>query len=109
MPSPTSTASCGWAKPGPETAIITAEAQTVSVCMDRTDNSIAVLKDRLGMTEEQVIHLAVPGSQDNAMTTAAQAIVAYPNVKKWLIAAATTMAFSASCGRSSRPATLPTT
>jgi len=77
----------GWAKPGPETAILTAEAQTVSVCMDRTDNAIAVLKDRLGMTEEQVIHLAVPGSQDNAMTTAAQAVVAYPAIKKWLIAA----------------------
>jgi L-arabinose transport system substrate-binding protein len=76
----------GWAKPGPETAIITAEAQTVSVCMDRTDNAIAVLKDRLGMTDEQVIHLAVPGSQDNAMTTAAQAVVAYPAVQKWLIA-----------------------
>ena len=76
----------GWGKPGPETAIITAEAQTVSVCMDRTDNAIAVLKDRLGMTEQQVIHLAVPGSQDNAMTTAAQAMVAYPSVQKWLIA-----------------------
>ena len=55
--------------------------------MDRTENSIAVLKDRLGMTEEQVIHLAVPESQDNAMTTASQAIIAYPNVKRWLIAA----------------------
>jgi L-arabinose transport system substrate-binding protein len=77
----------GWGKPGPETAIITAEAQTVSVCMDRTENAIAVLKDRLGMTDKQVIHLAVPGSQDNAMTTAAQAVVAYPGVKKWLIAA----------------------
>jgi len=77
----------GWPAPGPETAIITAEAQTVSVCMDRTENAIAVLKDRLGMTEDQVIHLAVPDSQDNAMTTASQAIVAYPNVKKWLIAA----------------------
>ena len=39
------------------------------------------------MTDDQVIHLAVPDSQDNAMTTASQAIVAYPNVKKWLIAA----------------------
>jgi L-arabinose transport system substrate-binding protein len=77
----------GWPKPGPETAIITAEAQTVSVCMDRTDNTIAVLKNRLGMTEDQVIHLAVPQSQDNAMTTASQAIVTYPKVKKWLIAA----------------------
>jgi L-arabinose transport system substrate-binding protein len=77
----------GWTTPpGPETAIITAEAQTVSVCVDRTDNAIGVLKDRLGMTEEQVIHLAVPGSQDNAMTTAAQAVVAYPSVNKWLIA-----------------------
>ena len=55
--------------------------------MDRTNNSIAVLKDRLGMTEDQVIHLAVPDTQDNAMTTASQAIVAYPNVKKWLIVA----------------------
>ncbi|MBN9021503.1 MAG: substrate-binding domain-containing protein [Rhizobiales bacterium] len=79
--------SLGWGEAGPETAIITAEAQTVSVCMDRTENSIAVLKDRLGMTEEQVIHLAVPESQDNAMTTASQAIIAYPNVKRWLIAA----------------------
>lgn len=77
----------GWKKPGPETKIIAAEAQTVSVCMDRTNNSIAVLKDRLGMTEDQVIHLAVPDTQDNAMTTASQAIVAYPNVKKWLIVA----------------------
>jgi L-arabinose transport system substrate-binding protein len=80
-------AAAGWPKPGPETAIITAEAQTVSVCMDRTENTIAVLKERLGMTEDQVIHLAVPDSQDNAMTTASQAIVAYPNVKKWLIGA----------------------
>ena len=77
----------GWKKPGPETKIIAAEAQTVSVCMDRTNNSIAVLKDRLGMTEDQVIHLAVPDTQDNTMTTASQAIVAYPNVKKWLIVA----------------------
>ena len=77
----------GWDKPGPETAIIAAEAQTVSVCMDRTDNAIGVLKDRLGMTEKQVIHLGVPDSQDNAMTTASQALVAYPNVKKWLIVA----------------------
>jgi L-arabinose transport system substrate-binding protein len=79
--------SLGWGEPGPETAIITAEAQTVSVCMDRTVNAIAVLQDRLGMTDEQVIHLAVPESQDNAMTTASQAIIAYPNVKRWLIAA----------------------
>ena len=39
------------------------------------------------MTEKQVIHLGVPDSQDNAMTTASQALVAYPNVKKWLIVA----------------------
>ena len=77
----------GWPKPGPETAIIASEAQTVSVCMDRTDNAIAVMKAQLGIDEKQVIHLAVPDSQDNAMTTASQAIVAYPNVKKWLIVA----------------------
>ena len=39
------------------------------------------------MTDKQVIHLAVPDTQDNAMTTASQALVAYPNVKKWMIVA----------------------
>jgi L-arabinose transport system substrate-binding protein len=77
----------GWGKAGPETMVMAAEAQTVSVCMDRTDNSIAILKDRLGLTEGQIVHLAVPGEQTNAMTSAAQAIVKYPNVKKWLIIA----------------------
>lgn len=77
----------GWSKAGPETMIISAEAQTVSVCMDRTNNSIAVLKDRLGIPEQQVLHLAVPESQANAMTSAAQALVAYPKVKKWLVVA----------------------
>ena len=99
----------GWDKPGPETAIIAAEAQTVSVCMDRTDNAIAVLKDRLGMTEKQVIHLGVPDSQDNAMTTASQALVAYPNVKKWLIVACNDNGVLGVVRALDRQATLPTT
>jgi L-arabinose transport system substrate-binding protein len=77
----------GWGKAGPETMVMAAEAQTVSVCMDRTNNSIDVFKTKLGMTEDQIVHLAVPDSQANAMTSAAQVIVKYPNVKKWLIVA----------------------
>ena len=41
---PTCTTSSAGAKPGPETTVMAAEAQTVSVCMDRTDNAIAVFK-----------------------------------------------------------------
>ena len=78
----------GWGdKIEPDTKLLSAEIQSVSVCMDRTDNAIAVLKDRLGLKDEQILHVAIdPGTQDVALANVAQAITAFPGVKKWLIA-----------------------
>ncbi len=77
----------GWAKPGAETKLISVEVQTLSVCMDRTDNTIAVLKEKLGLTDDQIMHVPYdPGTQDKALAGVSQAITAYPAVTKWLIA-----------------------
>jgi L-arabinose transport system substrate-binding protein len=72
----------GW-KAGPETALYIAEVQTVSVCMDRTNNSVEVLKSRLGMTDDQILH--IPSPDDNTLLSGSQALVAYPNVQKWMV------------------------
>lgn len=79
--------SLGWgAKLGPGTRLISAEIQGVSVCMDRTNGAIEVLKARLGLTDSQILHVAIdPGTQDVALANIAQAITAQPGVKRWLI------------------------
>lgn len=76
----------GWSKPGPETKLLSIEVQTLSVCMDRTDNAIAVLKEKIGLTDDQVLHVPYdPGTQDKALSGVSQAIVAFPGITKWLL------------------------
>lgn len=75
-----------WGAPGPDTRLLAVEVQTLSVCMDRTNNSIAVLKDKIGLKDDQILHVPYdPGTQDKALSGVSQAITAYPQVKKWMI------------------------
>jgi L-arabinose transport system substrate-binding protein len=75
-----------WGAPDAATKLLSVEVQTLSVCMDRTDNAIAVLKERIGLTDDNIVHIAYdPGTQDKALSAVSQAITAYPGVTKWMI------------------------
>lgn len=76
----------GWAKPDGTLKLLSVEVQTLSVCMDRTDNAIVVLKDRLGLTDDNILHVPYdPGTQDKALAAVSQSITAFPGVTRWLI------------------------
>jgi L-arabinose transport system substrate-binding protein len=76
----------GWEKPDSKTKLLVVEYQTLSVCMDRTDNSIAVLKQALGLSDDQILRAPYKGTLDTALAGVSQAITAYPQVSRWLIA-----------------------
>jgi len=54
--------------------------------MDRTDNTIAVLKDKLALSDSQILRVPYTGTLDSALASVSQAATAYPQVTKWLIA-----------------------
>jgi len=71
---------------GENVAILSVEVQSLSVCMDRTDNANAVLMEELGATEDDIIHVPYdPGTLERALQSVSQTIVAYPGVERWLI------------------------
>lgn len=79
--------SLGWGDTlAPNTAILSVEVQSLSVCMDRTENANAVLMNALGATEDNIIHVPYdPGTLDKALQGVSQTIVAFPSVERWLI------------------------
>lgn len=75
-----------WPPLSADTRLLSVEVQTLSVCMDRTNSSIAVLKDRLRLTDDQILHVPYdPGTQDKALNGVSQAITAFPQIKRWII------------------------
>lgn len=79
--------SLGWgASLAENTAVLSVEVQSLSVCMDRTDNANAVLMDELGVSEDNIIHVPYdPGTLDRALQGVSQTIVAFPQIERWLV------------------------
>jgi L-arabinose transport system substrate-binding protein len=77
----------GWNLADGSTRLLSVEVQTLSVCMDRTDNAIDVLMAE-GLTEDSIVHVPYdPGTQDVAQSAVSQILVAYPTTENWLISA----------------------
>jgi len=77
----------GWGNMAAEgTYILSIEVQGLSVCMDRTDNANAILAERLGLSEDRVIHIPYdPGTLDRAIAATSQTLVAIPQALRFLV------------------------
>lgn len=65
---------------------VSIELQTLDVCMERTDNSIAAFRETVpSFPAEDVIHLPYDGTLDNAITAMDSTITANPQVTDWLL------------------------
>jgi len=79
--------SLGWGDTAAEdTLVLSVEVQGLSVCMDRNNNANAVLRDKLGVTDAQIIHIPYdPGSLDKALSATSQTLIALPQATNFLI------------------------
>ena len=79
--------SLGWGETvSADTYVLSVEVQGLSVCMDRNIAANAILTERLGVTEDQIIHIPYdPGSLDKALSATSQTIIAVPQATRFLI------------------------
>jgi L-arabinose transport system substrate-binding protein len=77
----------GWDKDPQETRIAVLEVQTLSVCMQRTDNATAAFLSQVpAFKKENILHIAFPTTAlEPAMSAMATVATANPNVKRWIV------------------------